>query len=517
MILYIIYDSDLVRTAEGKQELTLAFIDDTAFLAIGKDFQDMHKILNDMLERSGGGFEWSSQHNSRFAPSKFALIDFSMNRTRDCPPLIIRGATITPSPFHIPGPLLVQRILHNSLLHISTLPNHHPLNAITTRIAKRGPVKCHKTALHHLLQNLAVNPLTMEVTHPRPVHPISTTPFNTSIATSKEAAIADFYCCINRMMIFTNSSSTSSKVRAAPSFYIDFTHIATLWYHLGKDTEHTVFEAEAVGLILAARLLQSRNEATFPATIFVDNQAVIRSGAHPTAKPGHYLLLHFRKLVCHLQDEKDLENASINLNWIAGHADIEGNELADREAKLAALKKDKASPCRELPKLLRHPLPFSTSAVKQAHEDSLQKRWREEWQGSPRYPHIRALDLKHTPRSFLKLTGHLRKKHTAIYVQLHTGHALLNKHLNCIKKSDTASCLQCADDQTETIHHYMFDCPRYNRERHILQQKLGHNTHSTAYLLSDKTTQQALFRFIDSTKCLHATFGDIPTPPKDDN
>jgi len=33
MILYIIYDSDLVRTASGKQELTLAFVDDTAFLA----------------------------------------------------------------------------------------------------------------------------------------------------------------------------------------------------------------------------------------------------------------------------------------------------------------------------------------------------------------------------------------------------------------------------------------------------------------------------------------------------
>lgn len=100
MILYIIYDSDLVKTAKGKQELTLPFIDNTAFLAIGKDFQDMHKILNDMLERSGGGFEWSSQHNSRFAPSKFMLIDFSMNRTKDRPPLTIQGATITPSPSH---------------------------------------------------------------------------------------------------------------------------------------------------------------------------------------------------------------------------------------------------------------------------------------------------------------------------------------------------------------------------------------------------------------------------------
>ena len=63
----------------------------------------------------------------------------------------------------LPGPLLVQHILHNSLLHISTLLNHHPLNAIMTHIAKCGPVKRHETALHHLLQNLTVNPLMMEV------------------------------------------------------------------------------------------------------------------------------------------------------------------------------------------------------------------------------------------------------------------------------------------------------------------------------------------------------------------
>jgi len=100
MILYIIYDSDLVRTATGKQELTLAFVDDTAFLAIGRTFQETHQILHDMLERSGGGFEWSMQHNSHFAPNKFALIDFSLNRSRERPPLVIREATIVPSPTH---------------------------------------------------------------------------------------------------------------------------------------------------------------------------------------------------------------------------------------------------------------------------------------------------------------------------------------------------------------------------------------------------------------------------------
>jgi hypothetical protein len=53
-----------------------------------------------MLKRKGGTFDWSHDHNSKFETSKFALIDFSMNRTKTRPPMIIRGNIIQPSPTH---------------------------------------------------------------------------------------------------------------------------------------------------------------------------------------------------------------------------------------------------------------------------------------------------------------------------------------------------------------------------------------------------------------------------------
>lgn len=364
----------------------------------------------------------------------------------------------------LPGPLLIQHVLFNSHIRISTVPLHYPLNPIVTRIAKRSPVKRHQSALHLMIRNLAVDPRTIETIYPRPVHPNSHTPFATSIAASKDKAIAEFHQCTTRTMVFTNGSSTNGKVGAAASLYIDFEHIAMLRFHLGNDTKHMVFKEEAVSLILATRLLSSRNEATFPATIFADNQVVIRSGANPSVKPGHYLLLHFRKLVCHLQDKKDLDDKAISLNWIARHSDIEGNELADREAKLAALRKDKASHHRGLPKTLHKSLPQSTSATKQTHRSELQEKWCEDWQKSPQHPHIKALDPSHTPKSFTRLAGQLKKKHTALDVQLHTGHIPLNKHLHRIKRSATPMCLQCGDAQIESIHHFLFDCPRYNRE-----------------------------------------------------
>ncbi|OAX31074.1 hypothetical protein K503DRAFT_704274, partial [Rhizopogon vinicolor AM-OR11-026] len=60
MILYIIYSSglaDVARPRQGREslkELTLAFVDDTAFVAIAKDFNTTHQMLADMLERPGG-------------------------------------------------------------------------------------------------------------------------------------------------------------------------------------------------------------------------------------------------------------------------------------------------------------------------------------------------------------------------------------------------------------------------------------------------------------------------------
>lgn len=106
MILYIIYNSDLVDVAKARKgrevlkELTLAFVDDTAFIAIAKDFKSTHRILQDMLERNGGRFEWSRTHNSRFETSKFTLIDFSLNRTKEQPSMNIQGNIIRPSRTH---------------------------------------------------------------------------------------------------------------------------------------------------------------------------------------------------------------------------------------------------------------------------------------------------------------------------------------------------------------------------------------------------------------------------------
>ena len=341
------------------------------------------------------------------------------------------------------------------------------------------------------------------------VKPGVSSPFKTFISANKKESIVDFTQLSDRTLVFTDGSCTDGLIGASAVLYVDYNHIATLRYHLGSAEHHTVFEAEAVGLILATHLLSMKSEATFPASILADNQAVIRSGENPTAKPGHYLLLRFRNAIRRLQNKKDIGREEITVRWIAGHEDVEGNEVADREAKLAAKGMAESSPRESLPTSLRNPLPRSVSALKQAHNERLKKLWKKEWDASPRFPHMSSIDPSLPSKSFMKLIGGLQKRQAGLYTQLRTGHAPLNKHLHRFKRSDTPNCLQCGDSTPETVHHFLFTCPRYDRERFIMERDVGRKVYHTAYLLSNENAKAHLLRYINETKRLAQTFGEV--------
>ena len=84
MLIYAFYNADLVNIAKGKNETSLGFVDDGAFLAVSSSLDKNRRILKDMMERQFGRFEWSISHNSPFKLSKLALMDFP-HTTRDFP------------------------------------------------------------------------------------------------------------------------------------------------------------------------------------------------------------------------------------------------------------------------------------------------------------------------------------------------------------------------------------------------------------------------------------------------
>ena len=59
MLLYTIYNADLVDIAKGKSEVSTGFVDDCTFIVTGDTLEATHQILKNMMEHPGGGLDWS--------------------------------------------------------------------------------------------------------------------------------------------------------------------------------------------------------------------------------------------------------------------------------------------------------------------------------------------------------------------------------------------------------------------------------------------------------------------------
>jgi hypothetical protein len=108
-IMFLFYNTDLIGLANReKDKLGLGFMDDTAYVARGKDFRDANEKLREIMECKGGALEWSREHHVEFELNKTALLGVSRVRIPDpqtkgktiptpCPPITIQGHTIIPS------------------------------------------------------------------------------------------------------------------------------------------------------------------------------------------------------------------------------------------------------------------------------------------------------------------------------------------------------------------------------------------------------------------------------------
>lgn len=68
----------------------------------------------------------------------------------------------------------------------------------------------------------------------------------------------------------------------------------------------------------------------------------------------------------------------VKIKWVPGHKGVEGNEMADEQAKRAIV--EGSSAMDELLKLLKKKLPYSKSARIQAFSKKLKRRAQKAWE-----------------------------------------------------------------------------------------------------------------------------------------
>lgn len=151
---------------------------------------------------------------------------------------------------------------------------------------------------------------------------------------------------------------------------------------------------------------------------------------------------------------------------------IPGNEMADTEAKRAAggLSSDPIS----LPNLLKRPLPLNPSALYRKKNSEIMQHWKDTWRSSARGKLLAKVDNKPPSASFLHAISNtnLSRRSASLITQLYIGHVPLNDFLKKIKRTDSARCPACGAG-SETVAHYLLECPIYAHERWILAKRLS--------------------------------------------
>ena len=409
----------------------------------------------------------------------------------------------------LPMDLLVDKVCFRATARLCALPESHPLHAQVKRASTA--VATHRSNMHELLQVYAphISQGRMEkieaVRYPphwEPAHLVD-------IADSKEEAAASEERWARRegLRVYSDGSELEGGVGAAAVLYNEQTKKWTaLRLFLGPAEEHTVYEAETVGAVLGTELVRRSRRAGRTASVALDGKSAIEGSLVRESRPGHYLtdLLH-SSTEATTRQHKEL---ALTIRWVPGHQDITGNEQADAEAKLAAL--GESSSVRLLPPPLRRELPVSLPKAKQVYNKKLEAQAAERWRASKRGEKMRRVDSTLPSSRFQKLVASLPRRNVSLLIQLRTGHAPLNHHLHTIGRADTQRCPGCGASK-ETVTHFVLQCPKYALQRRIFMGPLGRNGGRLDYLLSTKEGTDRLFKFVNATRRLHGTFGDLQT------
>jgi hypothetical protein len=175
-------------------------------------------------------------------------------------------------------------------MRMATLPKKHPLhkpvNWKVTHMTKR-----HRGPLQILANTLNIDVKRVEKIPTIRWDPSKTgeLPFCIRILADKEALAHEAKNATEEIQVFTDGSAQGGKVRAATILIRKNRPNCTLHFHLGPEAEHTVHEAELVGLLLAIHLIGSERCSVTTCCIVVDNQAMLRAFDSELRKPGHHL------------------------------------------------------------------------------------------------------------------------------------------------------------------------------------------------------------------------------------
>jgi hypothetical protein len=207
-------------------------------------------------------------------------------------------------------------------------------------------------------------------------------------------------------------------------------------------------------------------------TICVDSRAAINRLKHTTNGKGQVWAIAWHK---HVEQLKNEHNMPVELLWVPAHVGIDGNEEADRWAKMGAAGRGRAGPRfttlahirRNINERKRRVAEESVGVLNQGHHYHSTGPFN----GVPRSE--KYLDPK-TGEEKLRVLPPL-KKTSARLTQLRTNHMLCNTYLERIHKlpDDTNTICGFCGSGIQDREHLLMRCSKWKKERKQLLWEVG--------------------------------------------
>ncbi|KAF7372169.1 hypothetical protein MVEN_00076000 [Mycena venus] len=393
----------------------------------------------------------------------------------------------------LPVHIRLNRSAFNAAARLATLPASNPIRRIFQR-CRRVP-RFHRSPIHHLIAAFPAFLHDFETIDPqRRIIPLPAGALTTRIAQTKDDACADMEGIVAKggFCIFTDGSGFEGGVGAAAVAMKGLDMGETRQKYLGTEGEHTVFESEVCGAILALDIIAGTPRLT-NVDLFMDCQPAIIALSSPKPQPGQYLLAAFHALLGRLLRAR--RTLKIRIHWVPAHIGIEGNEAVDARAKEAAV--GMFSPLASRISLFESPLPSSKAAAVASGSKASAARWLAEWSLSPRFSCIAAFDSALPSKAVARPYSELSRPRGSILTQLRTGHIGLNAYLHRFNLTPSPNCHHCG--VPESVPHFLLICPAYHAHRLCLISRLGTARLSLRCLISTKADPGPVLAFVHNT------------------
>jgi hypothetical protein len=120
---------------------------------------------------------------------------------------------------------------------------------------------------------------------------------------------------------------------------------------------------------------------------------------------------------------------------------------------------------------------------------------------------LQKIDTKSPSPRYLKDISELSRRQASLIIQLRTNRIQLHAHLYRIRQVESSLCPLCFAE-SETVHHYLFECRAWRHVRHLMSMEAKRNASSLKFLLGTKEGMKIVLKYVGRTRRLNKTFGE---------